>query len=281
LNSHEVHTTHKRGLEPLEEIHKTRPIKKIKIIKKLKDFKNNLKLAFYEFKDTVEIPNNIVTKNSNFKPGINKKLIVNRIISNKPRLETRTFSTKDFVNEDKETQYEDNFFNTYDNKKIPKITNVIKEKYNLIEQALCSNETVDIFKEDMEELGINGSFESGKFSTSSINRDIKTFLPTSDTDINKNADRQESQIYTVSSIKWVPGMPNVFLIAYAFGKSFEDKIEMLGKTMTYKITFWNAHDQMNPLYTIYTQNETTSMTFHPMDKRILICGLNTGQVMLL
>jgi len=23
------------------------------------------------------------------------------------------------------------------------------------------------------------------------------------------------------------------------------------------------------------------MTFHPMDKRILICGLNTGQVMLL
>jgi len=194
LNSHEVHSIKQRDVELLEDSKKYRNIKKIKIIKKLKDFKSNLKLAFYEYKDTVEIPNNIVTKNTNFKPGVNKKLIVNRIISNKPRLETRTFSTKDFINEDKETQYEDNFFNTYDNKKIPKITNVIKEKYNLIEQALCSNETVDIFKEDMEELGITGTFETGKFSTSSINRDIKTFLPTSDTDIHKNVDRQDSQI---------------------------------------------------------------------------------------
>lgn len=194
MNSHEVHSIKQRDVELLEDSKKYRNIKKIKIIKKLKDFKSNLKLAFYEYKDTVEIPNNIVTKNTNFKPGVNKKLIVNRIISNKPRLETRTFSTKDFINEDKETQYEDNFFNTYDNKKIPKITNVIKEKYNLIEQALCSNETVDIFKEDMEELGITGTFETGKFSTSSINRDIKTFLPTSDTDIHKNVDRQDSQI---------------------------------------------------------------------------------------
>jgi len=46
----------------------------------------------------------------------------------------------------------------------------------------------------MEELGITGTFETGKFSTSSINRDIKTFLPTSDTDIHKNVDRQDSQI---------------------------------------------------------------------------------------
>jgi len=39
---------------------------------------------------------------------------------------------------------------------------------------------VDIFKEDMEELGGSGSIETGKFSTSNLNRDVKTFHPSSD-----------------------------------------------------------------------------------------------------
>jgi hypothetical protein len=63
---------------------------------------------------------------------------------------------------------------------------------------------VDIFKEDMDELGAAGVRESGKFSTSDLNRDVKTFHATSDTDSNNKIDK-ENQVFTVSSILWCPG----------------------------------------------------------------------------
>jgi len=47
----------------------------------------------------------------NFKPGINKKMIVTRIVSNKAKMETRSFSTSQFLCEDKMCMHEDDFFN--------------------------------------------------------------------------------------------------------------------------------------------------------------------------
>jgi len=69
---------------------------------------------------------------------------------------------------------------------------------------------VDIFKEDMDELGVMGQIESGKFSTSTLTRDVKTFHPTSDSE---TGSKDEKNIYTVSCILWLPGSANNFLIA--------------------------------------------------------------------
>jgi len=59
------------------------------------------------------------------------------------------------------------------------------------------------------------------------------------------------------------------------------KIENVGRTSVYKISFWNCEDQMNPLFTIYTQHEITTMKFHPLTRHILICGTATGQVFII
>jgi len=58
------------------------------------------------------VPNNVVSRNINFKPGVNRRLIVTRVVSNKARMETRAFSTTQFVCADKACQHEDEFFNT-------------------------------------------------------------------------------------------------------------------------------------------------------------------------
>jgi len=79
----------------------------------------------------------------------------------------------------------------------------------------------------MEELGIAGVIETGKFSTSDLNRDVKTFH--SDTDTNNKIDK-DNQVFTVSSILWCPDFEDVFLISYANGKVYEKKVENIGRT---------------------------------------------------
>lgn len=153
-----------------------------------------------------------MVKNNIFRPGQNRRIVVERNVSNKAKIETRSFSTNQFLIKDKACQYEDEFFNNYEPRKAQKITNTLKEKYDIIEQALCSNETVDIFKEDMDELGVAGIVETGKFSTSDLNRDVKTFHPTSDTDTNIKLDK-DNQMFTVSTILWCPDFEDVFLIS--------------------------------------------------------------------
>jgi hypothetical protein len=73
----------------------------------------------------------------------------------------------------------------------------------------------------------------------------------------------------------------VFLIAYASGKTFEKKLESVGRSVMYKISFWNCEDQMTPLFTIFTQHEITAMKFHPMSRNILLCGTAAGQVLVI
>jgi len=71
---------------------------------------------------------------------------------------------------------------------------------------------VDIFKEDMEDLGYGGAAETSRFSINDLNKDVKTFHPTSDSDSNAKVDKQ-NQDFTVSNILWCPGYEDVFLIA--------------------------------------------------------------------
>lgn len=71
---------------------------------------------------------------------------------------------------------------------------------------------MDIFKEDMDELGVTGPMETGKFSTSTLTRDVKTFHPSSDAEAG-NKDEKNNQMFTVSCILWIPGKADQFLIA--------------------------------------------------------------------
>jgi len=198
-----------------EEINSTdtsKQFKIIKLVKKRKEFNQPIKLENRMYDDQGESKNNHVIKNTNFRPGVNRRIVVERSVCNLAKKEIRSFSTTQFLIEDKASQYDDEFYNLYEPKKAAKITNTLKEKYDIIEQALCSNETVDIFKEDMDELGIAGTVETGKFSTSDLNRDVKTFHPTSDTDTNIKMDK-DNQMFTVSTILWCPDFEDVFLIS--------------------------------------------------------------------
>lgn len=160
-----------------------------------------------------EAKNNHILKNANLKPGLNKRVVVERGIINKAQLETRTFSTNaDLLTQEKAVQYVNDFFDTWDPKKASKITNTLKEKYDLIESALCSNETVDIFKEDMEDLGVGSASDTGRLSITDLNKDVKTFHPTSDSDSNVKVDK-DNLAFTVSNILWCPGFDNVFVIS--------------------------------------------------------------------
>jgi len=154
-----------------------------------------------------EAKNNHILKNTNLKPGQNKRIVVERGISNKAQFETRTFSTsQELLTEDKAVQYVNDFFEHSDPKKTLQgnIIKTLKEKYDLIEQALCSNETVNIFKEDMEDLGVGGAADTGRLSISDLNKDVKTFHPTSDGDSHVKLDK-DNQHFTVSNILWCPG----------------------------------------------------------------------------
>jgi len=145
---------------------------------------------------------------------------------------------------------------------------------------LCSNETVDIFKEDMEDLGVGSASDTGRLSISDLNKDVKTFHPTADSDSHSKTDK-DNQAYTVSNILWCPGFDKVFLISYASGKTFEKRLENVGRSAIYKISFWNCEDQMTPLFTIFMQHEITAMQFHPLSRNLLICGTASGQVLLI
>jgi len=57
-----------------------------------------------------EAKNNHILKNPNLKPGLNKRVVVERSISNKAQLETRSFYTNsDLLTKNKAVQYVNDF----------------------------------------------------------------------------------------------------------------------------------------------------------------------------
>mmetsp|Transcript_33618 Transcript_33618/g.28414 ORF Transcript_33618/g.28414 Transcript_33618/m.28414 type:complete len:83 (-) Transcript_33618:716-964(-) len=80
----------------------------------------------------------------------------------------------------------------------------------------------------MADLGVAGASDTGKVSISDLNKDVKTFHPTADSDSNSKVDT--NQQFTVSSILWCPSFDDVFLISYASGKTFEKKMENVGRS---------------------------------------------------
>jgi len=60
-----------------------------------------------------EAKNNHILKNTNLKPGLNKRVVVERGITNKAQLETRTFYTNaDLLTQDKAVQYVNDFYDS-------------------------------------------------------------------------------------------------------------------------------------------------------------------------
>jgi len=55
----------------------------------------------------------------------------------------------------------------------------------------------------MEDLGVGSAADTGRLSISDLNKDVKTFHPTADSDSNKTD--KDNQAYTVSNILWCPG----------------------------------------------------------------------------
>lgn len=136
-----------------------------------------------------------------------------------------------------------------------------------IEEALQSNELINVFQDDFEMLGDEEAASAAKIST--VNLLPRTFF---EHDYCKNK--------RVSCIKFHPTKPFLVAMSMIENLSFDDRAEITGKSFDSHVLIMNFSDAhiITLNYVLETPIEVTSIEFHPENRDVLMGGCITGQV---
>ena len=136
-----------------------------------------------------------------------------------------------------------------------------------IEEALQSNELINVFQDDFEMLGDEEAASAAKIST--VNMLPRTFF---EHDYCKNK--------RVSCIKFHPTKPFLVAMSMIENLSFDDRAEITGKSFDSHVLIMNFSDAhiITLNYVLETPIEVTSIEFHPENRDVLMGGCITGQV---
>lgn len=136
-----------------------------------------------------------------------------------------------------------------------------------IEDALASNEIINVFQDDFEMLGGAEEAQTGKVNTTSMNS--RTFVET---------------VYCkgkrVSCIKFHPTRPFIVAMALVDNMDFETRSKISGKSFESHILILTFADPsiITLAQVLETPIEVTSIEWHPENKDVLFGGCLNGQV---
>lgn len=152
--------------------------------------------------------------------------------------------------------------------------NFLKRANVLMEEALCSNETIDIFMDDFKLFNdIYGGQNVGATELSIIT-EIRSF------------EFQDCKKKLVSCIRFEKKSPiffkNIMATSFIEELTFEERIEVMGRSYTNKILLWDYEDmhRFTPILTLISPIEITIFEFKPHDPNIIIGGAVNGQILL-
>eukprot|EP00443_Scrippsiella_acuminata_P000933 CAMPEP_0115250932 /NCGR_PEP_ID=MMETSP0270-20121206/43367_1 /TAXON_ID=71861 /ORGANISM="Scrippsiella trochoidea, Strain CCMP3099" /LENGTH=957 /DNA_ID=CAMNT_0002666333 /DNA_START=8 /DNA_END=2882 /DNA_ORIENTATION=- len=149
--------------------------------------------------------------------------------------------------------------------KVDELTEFLTAVSVSVEEALQTNETVDIFQEEFAHLG---SEETGDVSKASSNlQEIRTF-----TDVGFTKGKR------VEWIEWVPNSTDMLVSSYCENLHFCDKLENMGRVGNSSILIWSFQDSLAPHCNLVAPWEVTIFKFYPTDNKYVVGGLSSGQL---
>lgn len=172
-----------------------------------------------------------------------------------------TYNPNDFIDKMKKFSIEEN-----SNEKLERFISLVAPR---VEEALQSNELINVFQDDFEMLGETEGGGQSKIATHSSEP-----LPFSDIDYSKNK--------RVSCIAFHPLKPYVVALSFLENLSFDDRAEIAGKsydTATLVLNFADNHI-ITCSYVLETAIEINAVCWHPENSAVLVGGCISGQVTL-
>jgi len=149
--------------------------------------------------------------------------------------------------------------------KVDELTDFLTAVSVTVEEALQTNETVDIFQEEFSNLGEE---ETGDVSKASSNlQEIRTF-----TDVGFTKGKR------VEWIEWVPASSDMLVSSYCENLHYCDKLETTGKAGNSSILIWSFQDSLAPHANLVAPWEVSCFKFYPTDHKYVIGGLCSGQL---
>lgn len=134
-----------------------------------------------------------------------------------------------------------------------------------VEEALQTNETVDIFQEEFAHLGED---EAGVVSKTHTN--IKEFRNFHDVNHTKGK--------RIEWIEWVPGSLDMLACSYCENITFNERLENSGKAGISKILVWSFQGSLTPTSVLQSPWEVSVFKFYPSNRCFIIGGLGNGQL---
>ena len=136
-----------------------------------------------------------------------------------------------------------------------------------IEEALQSNELINVFQDDFEMLGDEEAGNASKIST--VNLLPRTFF---EHDYCKNK--------RVSCIKFHPTKPFLVAMSMIENLSFDDRAEITGRSFDSHVLIMNFSDAhiITLNYVLETPIEISCIEFHPENPNVLMGGCISGQL---
>lgn len=166
-----------------------------------------------------------------------------------------------------------NFYLTNPNKIID-IENFLNKVRSLTEQALQSNETIDIFQNDFDldrttQIKADDDKKEKKV-------ELRTFRE------NSAAGQKSKREKSINYIRFIS--PDEVYIAHSLMRNltFEERIKVIGIPYPSQILFWNFNNKEinSPVFMLDIPMEITHFEFCPTNENKLVCALYSGQIII-
>lgn len=137
-----------------------------------------------------------------------------------------------------------------------------------VERQLQSNEIINVFQDDFEQLGDELTASSSANNT--VNAVPRQFY---DQDSN-------SKYRNVTCIKFHPTKPHLVAMSIVESLDFEQRAEVMGKSFESQVLILNFSDVqvINAQYALQTPVEISAIEFAPENPKVLIGGCINGQL---
>lgn len=134
-----------------------------------------------------------------------------------------------------------------------------------VEEALQTNETVDIFQEEFAHLGHD---DAGAVSEATSNiREQRNFH-----DVTYTKGKR------VEWVEWIPGSADLLACSYCDNMPFTERLASAGKASESTILVWSFQDALLPQTVIQSPWEVPVFRFYPADHHYIVGGLGSGQL---
>ncbi|MCQ2818360.1 MAG: hypothetical protein MJ252_13925 [archaeon] len=160
--------------------------------------------------------------------------------------------------------------------KLDTVENFLIKVRPLMEQALQSNETINIFMNDFEldKYSRIQSDEKRSNTNTQQQQEIRTYRDNS-------AGNKNKKEKSVNVIRVVAQTDPFIAITMFRNLSFTERAKIGGIPYESKIIFWNVKDieQNSPIFEVGTDSEVTTFEFDPSNPNNFACALISGQIM--